>query len=471
MDKYVPNVTVSELAQADSYFATLFGLRSRIANLERQFDFSRKVAAVRSEMREQCVQDIKALRLLEARLDSTSLIDHVTLKDVRKEFESYGKSTDHIYNLFGGLMDNRKCGATDPVERQYLADLKQQSIAARVSEHGKRIEDEVVYRSRLGWFIVFNSLTVAPHHYDKVFAPGSTCWRDYIKEVTRAVGASIYGTKRKADLMRGTEPYHTYFAVVERGGENGRLHIHVLHCFRDMPDSWKSDPNKGSPVPKAREVTRLKGYWKYGFSTPIAVRYSGSDAFSRIGWKWPVVIPKGKKTFEPYMAKQPMAMARYMCKYLSKSYESRKGMKQWRTRISRKFGLTRITMLVSRLTDAELADLIDSASALPMVKERTFPKRTLRLQLIRENVKRLKCGSGSPMLIPEKLLKALRAQPPIVERMRFSIERTLEFNRRKIGSLKAKPSRGTVVSEIRKKVVELYPENLTVEREWSYGSL
>src|SRR5207237_5877980 len=56
----------------------------------------------------------------------------------------------------------------------------------------------------------------------------------------------------------------------------------------------------------------LQNTWPYGYSMPIAVRYT-QDAFSRSGWLWPVDA-KG----EPLKATSYMAVGFYVAKYVNK---------------------------------------------------------------------------------------------------------------------------------------------------------
>src|SRR5256885_5376973 len=45
-------------------------------------------------------------------------------------------------------------------------------------------------------------------------------------------------------------------------------------------------PNFGRRVRNRRQLNSLQNTWPYGYSMPIAVRYT-QDAFSRSGWLWP----------------------------------------------------------------------------------------------------------------------------------------------------------------------------------------
>src|SRR5689334_24141656 len=67
-----------------------------------------------------------------------------------------------------------------------------------------------------------------------------------------------------------------------------------------------------------RQLNSLQNTWPYGYSMPIAVRYT-QDAFSRSGWLWPVDA-KG----EPLKATSYMAVGFYVAKYVNKKSEREK---------------------------------------------------------------------------------------------------------------------------------------------------
>src|SRR5436853_189097 len=74
--------------------------------------------------------------------------------------------------------------------------------------------------------------------------------------------------------------------MLEYGTANGRLHFHAVHFMRTLP-TGSVDPNFGRRVRNRRQLNSLQNTWPYGYSMPIAVRYT-QDAFSRSGWLWPV---------------------------------------------------------------------------------------------------------------------------------------------------------------------------------------
>src|SRR5262245_62381758 len=62
--------------------------------------------------------------------------------------------------------------------------------------------------------------------------------------------------------------------------------LHAVHFMRTLP-TGSVDPNFGRRVRNRRQLNSLQNTWPYGYSMPIAVRYT-QDAFSRSGWLWPV---------------------------------------------------------------------------------------------------------------------------------------------------------------------------------------
>src|SRR5438132_5551332 len=64
----------------------------------------------------------------------------------------------------------------------------------------------------------------------------------------------------------------------EYGTANGRLHFHAVHFMRTLP-TGSVDPNFGRRVRNRRQLNSLQNTWPYGYSMPIAVRYT-QDAFS-----------------------------------------------------------------------------------------------------------------------------------------------------------------------------------------------
>src|SRR4051794_35569327 len=94
----------------------------------------------------------------------------------------------------------------------------------------------------------------------------------------------------------------------------------------------------GRRVRNRRQLNSLQNTGPYGYSMPIAVRYT-QDAVSRSGWLWPVDA-KG----EPLKATRYMAVGFYVAKYVNKKADmdlAAKGLraKEWHNSLRAKLWL------------------------------------------------------------------------------------------------------------------------------------
>src|SRR5205809_955530 len=90
--------------------------------------------------------------------------------------------------------------------------------------------------------------------------------------------------------------------------------------MRTLP-TGSVDTNFGRRVRNRSQLNSLQNTWPYGYSMPIAVRYT-QDAFSRSGWLWPVDA-KG----EPLKATSYMAVGFYVAKYVNFFFQAEDGIR------------------------------------------------------------------------------------------------------------------------------------------------
>ncbi|AUG88354.1 gpA [Escherichia phage EMCL318] len=245
-----------------------------------------------------------------------------------------------------------------------------------------------------GWYVVFDTLTLADDRI-KDFYANPNALRDYFRDIGRMVltaeGRSVHDSS--------TDCYQ-YFCVPEYGTQHGRLHFHAVHLMRTLP-LGSLDPNFGKLVRTNRQINSLQNTWPYGYSMPIAVRYS-QDAFSRAGWLWPVDT-KG----EPLKSTSYMAVGFYVAKYVNKKSDvdiAAKGLgnqkwnatlktqmallpkKLFRIRMSRNFGMKLLPM--TTLTAECLIQLTqvgyDVTPFNNILKQNA--KKELRLRLAKQSV-------------------------------------------------------------------------------------
>src|SRR5271169_1309057 len=174
-----------------------------------------------------------------------------------------------------------------------------------------------------GWFIVFDTLTLADDRLE-AFSDNPNALRDYFRDIGRMVLAA---EGRKANDSHAD--CYQYFCVPEYGTAN------------------------------RRQLKSLQNTCPYGYSMPIAVRYT-QDAFSRSGWLWPVDA-KG----EPLKATSYMAVGFYVAKYVNKKSDmdlAAKGLgaKEWNNSLKTKMSLLpkKLFRMRLRLGKVTVADVL-----------------------------------------------------------------------------------------------------------------
>jgi hypothetical protein len=310
-----------------------------------------------------------------------------------------------------------------PAEQAICDQMSANAAKCRKSESRFRVCQEIMYRADQGWFMIFDTLTVAQGSYKKVFNVKSTAFKEYIRAVKRKVAQDTYGSVRNAE---GKE-YHTYFAVVERG-KLGRWHIHVVHFCKKLKIS---DPNKRLVHPTYREAKEFKPFWPYGISCPILIRYAG-DAFTKNGFKWPV--KKQGHSYVPIQMKNPIATGLYLSKYLDKAFGEGRKEYPWRIRRTRGLGLKIIDQAMKRL-DLEAVALIVIADPTKL----TFGQMSIPRRLIRVQALKVYLDAISP-INRRFLAMGCERRPSPLQRYRDMSRKKQECNLQSIGSIKTEDS-------------------------------
>lgn len=249
--------------------------------------------------------------------------------------------------IFTGLPPPKKAYLTD-MEYHLTKLMAQRYWQAMAKQHYFALMCEIAYRSKQGWYFIFNTLTVSPENYTNAFTRNSPFFRTYIRKVDRETAIATYGSVRRASRLH----YHTYFACTEQGSQNGRLHLHVLHCLQRLPNK-ATDPNFGRAQPTERCLRLFLNYWTAGRSEPRMVRYSPNDAYGLAGYRWP--LEKG----EPLKTKSPLAVANYISKYIEQGYDTCLRRKlQWRVKKSHNLGHPLLNEMLEQLSTSTLWVLV-----------------------------------------------------------------------------------------------------------------
>lgn len=348
---------------------------------------------------------------------------------INEEIDKGFFNKDHKLMLFS---EKRKA----ELELSFLNNLKVRCLAARKCELESRIRLEVLDAVKNGWYVVFNTLTVSPDNYKEVFDVSSSSWSDYVRSVDRAVGISMYGSWALAKKARADgEEFHRYFAVSEKGSKTGRLHLHVLHFMAKLPVGCY-DPNRGSSVPKNREIHFLKRFWKFGHSSPVAVRFDSNDSYARLNWVWPVKINE-LGVYLPLECKAPEAIGRYVSKYISKSHEDTKGHKEvfrWRTKISQSLGKRFVNTIISQCSQNQLEILVRLRSArLIKIERGQMPLSLMKRLAMQELIKRFR--QKAPRMLWSSMVKCPQREG-ILTHVRRMISGSLPHSSSNFGSFR-----------------------------------
>lgn len=287
-----------------------------------------------------------------------------------------------------------------------LADMSYQQAATNFQF---RTSVECLEANRDGWYVVFDTLTYDPSRYDdEKFRIEVFKW---LKMLRQRVGVACYGSDA---AIKGhySSDFFRYCLVFEQH-KSGRLHAHAIYFMRSLPagtsyadpnEKNRSRPNRLQPVGFPRP--------SFGFSNPIAVRFDGRDVWARLGWSWPL-----DRTGVPRAPSSPVALARYLTKYISKE----RGVA--RCRMSQNFGILSLTKRLKTLQIPELTQLQTSRQkfnyhtmVIPKSLLRQMTRRTLARQISMNSLP--SCMNGSIETIkldiwPEKLRSAMSLMTPL----------------------------------------------------------
>ena len=429
---------ITTLTAVDAFYRLLNNVRARIRAINFQAD-------VQSGHNAQSVSDIEDLRRVEACLLD---IQYTTPNSWRfrvlsRWFRKYGSTDEHVRRLFGDHKKVRGDRGQSEGEVRLLKALARANADNRVRFLVSRIKLEILQRNHEGWYIIMNNLTVANEYYEKVFYSNERVFEKYITRFKRYVRIACDG---KEGFKKG-DAYHSYFAVVEAGGERGRLHFHCVHFCRQLPKGI-IDPNIGRKIPDRRICDELRCLWPYGYSAPIAVRFSGMDNYARLGWRWPVEYKNGKPV--AIKASTGDALAHYVGDYITKAQHIR-GWK-WKTRMSQGFGIFLIRKSMKNMSDETLMDHLITVSAPQHVtiKNLMLPMMEVRKEAVREFLLRLNSGKlNSKTLTIQRFLILLKQAPSIVEQYRILIQRKQSPRLPSTGITLTKNSNGTAIFEAR----------------------
>ena len=254
-------------------------------------------------------------------------------------------------------------------ERKFMVCMANKAAQAQKANWSWRIVQEAEEKQLLGWFPFFVTLTVDPKKTDP-----ETLWREgrefrkYIRRLANVSAKCLgHAPPHKKDKILGYRPesdYITYAGVIEHGKTQEHHHAHILLWMREIPSSWKVDPNIGR-LPKfctERECKYMRQYWSWSIDSQKPALYyrTKGDVWSNLGHVTPVdgreQLKNGQKNDnfgKPIEIKSVQAVGNYVTKYMQK------GTKVWQHRMkcTRNLGMSKIQRLINSLDKKTLQAL------------------------------------------------------------------------------------------------------------------
>lgn len=329
-----------------------------------------------------------------------------------------------------------------PLEQCIANNMSEMQADAIAREQKFLLMCEMAYRIHYGWFIIFDTLTMAPGQYKEIFGETAHAFQDYIRQAKRRTGQAAYGTVRNSRARI----VHTYFACTEYGGKTGRLHIHCIHLLKCLPTDAR-DPNAGRIRPDQLELECYQSLWDRARSEPRIIRYSPNDAFGRLGYRWPL----DPKTGQPRLLESPLRLASYMSKYLKKGANKwHKEEFPWRVKKSRGLGHNLLREIMCQITTESLITISSMEKIKVTLNNHGIPMPLLRQAALRQiDHRSMRNQSYSERASVSLMELAKKSQPRLspLHSSRASTKTIHENNRQSIGYLQTVSLHGTASYE------------------------
>ncbi len=330
----VENLSLSHVLHLNADVRNKFLLQNRIKKFKQQINYHFEEKNYYPYKAKTEITRLKSI--LKYYLINYLIVNNSKIISIKKELNQFLTIRKH-WEKCTGLEYIIKKPQLSILKRQLLDNLEKTSMNARRSQHIWRIVNELDSAVFNQYYVIFNTLTVASEYYNKVFDKGSKCFLNY---------------KLKWDNIYGKDA-HSYFCVIELGGETARHHYHVLHILKKLPVTWQTDPNYGMYQPYNRVIIAAQNMWEYGYSMPIAVRFSAFDAFAKLKWRWPY----DRHIEGPLQESNPLKMAFYIAKYITKALTNKEP-KPWKTKLNNQFGMRILNRSIQMMTSVQLKHLL-----------------------------------------------------------------------------------------------------------------
>ena len=272
------------------------------------------------------------------------------------EFGINGETPYRLKKTFLGLDQVYNNAQTQEADRRFAKFMQTKAHQASKANWSWRIVQEAEEKQKLGWYPFFVTLTVDPKKTDpeKLWREGRE-FRKYIRRLVNVVckelGHPPAHKKTKEFGYRPESDYVTYAGVIEHGKSLEHHHGHFMIWLREIPSSWKKDPNHGVMKKDRRECMQMRIFWPHCIPSQKPALYyrTKGDIWSQLGHCTPI----DRKTGSPIKINEVGAVGNYVTKYMQK------GTKIWhhRMKCTRNLGMKGINKLMEKLNKDQLQAL------------------------------------------------------------------------------------------------------------------
>ena len=309
-------------------------------------------------------------------------------------FREFGIGPNTSYKhkkLFLGLDNLPDRSEMTDNERKFMQCMANKAAQAQKANWSWRIVQEAEEKQEKKWYPFFVTLTIDPkkcvgqvHKFkgrEVSYDSPRELWENgrefrlYIRSLAKTVASVLKHPPphKKAKNYKGTgidydyrpeSDYVTYAGVLEHGKTNEHHHAHIMLWLREIPPSWKIDPNLGrSPkFCKERECKYMRAYWPWSIDSQKPALYyrTKGDIWSELGHVTPIdgreQLKNGQKNDnfgKPIEIKSVQAVGNYVTKYMQK------GTKVWnhRMKCTRNLGMKKLQQFISTLTVTQITAL------------------------------------------------------------------------------------------------------------------
>lgn len=225
--------------------------------------------------------------------------------------------------------------------------LKQGADLSRARSWQYRLEVAIEEAIDDGWFAMFGTYTVDPKRLQDMGCltrdelwQNTPAWDRFVKKFKTEV-ADACGFRRKPSKWPPGKTFFRYFAIIEHGASGDHPHVHVVWLCRNIPPSWKVDPNRNCPTRCQVDIPPASALWPHGIQCKTMALFIVGSWFAK---NW--VLPIDPVSLKPVQVGNAGAVAGYVAKYLAKGG----GTKKWfhRVKATKSLGLSRMLRTLNK---------------------------------------------------------------------------------------------------------------------------